>query len=75
MENKKTFVENDLQEFCKKLDTNIDKIVYEESKYYQNEAVITFYKNGRKVVTNVTDNSYGTTAYYVLKDLMYQEIF
>ena len=50
MENKKTFVENDLQEFCKKLDTNIDKIVYEESKYYQNEAVITFYVKERYIV-------------------------
>ena len=36
MENKKTFVENDLQAFCKKIDTSIEKIVYEESKYYQN---------------------------------------
>ena len=70
MENKKTFVENDLQEFCKKLDTSIDKIVYEESKYYQHEAVITFYKSGRKVVTNVTGDSYGMTAYDVLKDLV-----
>lgn len=69
MENKKTFVENDLQEFCKKLDTSIEKIVYEESKYYQNEAVITFYKNGRKVVTNVTGESYGMTAYDVIRDL------
>ena len=69
MENKKTFVENDLQAFCKKIDTSIEKIVYEESKYYQNEAVITFYKNGRKVVTNVTGESYGMTAYDVIRDL------
>ena len=70
MENKKTFVENDLQAFCKKIDTSIDKIVYEESKYYQNEAVIVFYKSGRKTVTNVTGDGCGMTAYAVLKDIV-----
>ena len=71
MENKKSFVENDLQEFCKKTDTSMDKIVYEESKYYQNEAVIIFYKNNsRKTVTNVTGDGYGMTAYAVLKDIV-----
>ena len=70
MENKKLFVENDLQAFCKKIDTSIDKIVYEESKYYQNEAVITFYKSGRKTVTNVTGDGCGMTAYAVLKDIV-----
>lgn len=70
MENKKTFVENDLQEFCKKLDTSIDKIVYEECTNYENEAVIIFFKDGRKAVANVTGNCYMMTAYEVLRNIV-----
>ncbi len=70
MENKKTFVENDLQEFCKKIDTSIDKIVYEECTNYENEAVIVFFKNGRKVIANVTGEDYVMTAYEVLRNII-----
>lgn len=70
MENKKTFVENDLQEFFKKTDTSIDKIVYEECTNYENEAVIVFFKDGRKAVANVTGNDCVMTAYEVLRNIV-----
>ena len=57
MENKKTFVENELSMALKRSDNSIDKVLYNYDEAKASETVFVMYKIGYKKEINVTGDS------------------
>lgn len=57
MENKKSFVENELSMVLKRADNSIDKVLYNYDEAKASETVFVIYKNGYKKEINVTGDS------------------
>ena len=57
MENKKSFVENELSMALEKADNSIDKVLYNYDEAKASETVFVIYKSGYKRKINVTGDS------------------
>lgn len=57
MENKKSFVENELSMALERADNNIDKVLYNYDEAKVSETVFVIYKNGYKKEINVAGDS------------------
>lgn len=57
MENKKSFVENELSMALERADNSIDKVLYNYDEAKASETVFVIYKNGYKKEINVTGDS------------------
>lgn len=58
MENKKSFVENELSMALKRADNNIDKVLYNYNEAKASETVFVIYKSGYKREINVIRHDY-----------------
>lgn len=57
MENKKSFVENELSMALERADNSIDKVLYNYDEAKASETVFVIYKSGYKREINVTGDS------------------
>ena len=70
MENKKSFVENELSMVLKRADNSIDKVLYNYDEAKASETVFVIYKNGYKKEINVTGDSKIAIMFDVSKNLL-----
>ena len=70
MENKKSFVENELSMALKRADNSIDKVLYNYDEAKASETVFVIYKNGYKKEINVTGDSKIAIMFDVSKNLL-----